>query len=477
MRQRVVLGILVGMFITFGVILVDRHSGDVETGDEQAEQHDETEELEPIDEEPEEEVEPEDLDRPLRVVSTSWDLMSPGLFAGDADNNAEETDLFAEAGVETDFSSVDDADAIQEALSRGGADEEGADVAVMSLPAFAASYEQLRALQPVVFYVVGWSRGREALASQNAEGLVDADTGADTRLRGQLGEPGTFFGLYLLQLAGIDAGGVDVSLDVPETESGSYSAISRGHPELETAPDGFNPVITTADTEGLIPYVAVTSDSFLRAHLEELTSWADVWQQGRLLLDDDVPAAARTVAEAADDFQAVDLVDMLGVIELATIRDNARMAGLAGRAPMVLDRQFELAWDIWRDVGVLSTPRPDQVPIATEVIMTLVRESDDGDVQAAPETFEQTPPTDRTLLEYRHRGTHHDEEAMMEQVATLAGVFNQSAIEVALGDHTELTEQVLDEAAERFELDRNQLIVGERPHREGVAHFTVYAPQ
>jgi hypothetical protein len=489
MRQRVVLGILLGMFVTLGFLLVGRVGG-FEGDDKPQEDSAEATSSEDAgaadaqgepdvgvaidDQEP---VEPESLDRPIRVVGTSWELLAPGLVANGGASSKPDSAFSAE-GLQVEFDGVDNIEQVRRALARGGEADGGADIAVVALPSFVASYEKLRALQPRVFWVVGWSRGRELLSSSHRDGLRDIADQDTVALRGVAGEPATFFGLYLMELAGIDLGKVELVEELSDGEQRSYGAVSRGRPDLADVPDGHRSLITTADAQGLVSYVAIVSEGFMRRHSDELTLWAKAWQQGREDLKGDVPAAARQIAAIDDEVDVLELVDLLGAIELASTRDNARLAGLSGRTPLPLERQFRLAWDIWRGLGVLSIPRPTAMPIATEVIIALVRGWDDGseDQRRPANDASGTPPsTRRTLLVHRHKGSHHDAEEILPTIGTIAGVFNRSAIRVSLANHKELSEDVLEQAAERYQIDPDRLLVGEQPHKRRSATIEVYA--
>lgn len=100
--------------------------------------------------------------------------------------------------------------AVEGALARGGGDKDGADIAVVPFCELVASYERLRALSPEAFFVVGWSRGREALVSAR-DALPSptdkpdpkADPKAGVPLVGEAGDAATFLGLFALDANGI----------------------------------------------------------------------------------------------------------------------------------------------------------------------------------------------------------------------------------------------------------------------------------
>src|SRR5690606_19588342 len=106
---------------------------------------------------------PPAMDRPLRVVSLGWDLAVPGHLANLPDKSA--TSAMESQDMRMELRSVAKLSAIKEALANGGAHAKGADIAILPLPEMVAAYEDLRALKPQIFFIVGWSRGRDALVA------------------------------------------------------------------------------------------------------------------------------------------------------------------------------------------------------------------------------------------------------------------------------------------------------------------------
>ncbi len=83
---------------------------------------------------------PGKLTRPLRVAALGWDVAAPGL---------------VEPAASLQVTAVDATSDIESRIGRGGAEADGADIAVVPLASFVASYEKLKALQPEVFLIVG----------------------------------------------------------------------------------------------------------------------------------------------------------------------------------------------------------------------------------------------------------------------------------------------------------------------------------
>src|SRR5690606_1323091 len=147
------------------------------------------------------EVEPPKPDpEPLDVVALGWEVLAPGVLANDG-TTAGSDSRFRAAGLDVTFSAVTDVAEIQTRLSRGGADDHGADVALLPLPAFVASYERLRALSPQVFFVVAWSRGQHAMIGDAR--VLQAPPSGEVRVAGRPGSSETLLSLFVLDQAGV----------------------------------------------------------------------------------------------------------------------------------------------------------------------------------------------------------------------------------------------------------------------------------
>ncbi len=132
--------------------------------------------------------------------------------------------------------------------------------------------------------------------------------------------------------------------------------------------------MTSADTPRLMPVVAVVPHGFIQAHTPELEAWCKVWLAGAARLASDVPAGGRQVAALPGAPEVLSIIEALGQVEFAGLRDNATALGLSGRGALSLRAIFKVAWQTWRDVGVITTPPPDSVPMYVGLVASLVRE-------------------------------------------------------------------------------------------------------
>lgn len=368
---------------------------------------------------------PKPLARTLRTVSLGWELLAPGV---SNDPNGAFTSVATMADIEA-------------ALAKGGGEVTGADVAIVPLSSYVASYEKLRALSLDVVFVVGWSR-REAVYAPDASALVKLP--AKVKLQGTAGAPETFLALFLLDLAGTPASKVELVPSAPLVAT-----------QRSAKKPGGKLVVTSADTPYLMPIVAVAPRGFAAAHRAELERWAKAWLAGVTKVGADVPAAARLVATLPGAPPVVGIIEALGQIELATLRENAVSVGLSGRGALTLDESFKTTWRIWRDAGVLTTPPPEAVPLDTSVIASLVR-ADPKSVAEAPRTKPAADAKRPQLLLVVKQDGKLDPEAFVAKIGFVAAVFDRLPLRISIKNDAKTAQSLTDAARERFAL-RNPL--------------------
>jgi hypothetical protein len=394
------------------------------------------------------------LRRPLRVVGLGADLLAPGLLA-----RSDPSGGFAGAHLPVELAVAPTAAAIETALALGGEQPGGADVAVLPLPTFVASYERLRALDPTIFIVTGRSRGREALAALPGVSLRQPSTlpAADAlALRGPPGSAEGFFALAILDLAGLPLDGVRfVAADAEAADRAPFEAV----PLLQA---GATPprriLVSTAEATGLVPFVAVTPRGFLARNREALVVWSRIWLASTEALLADVPAAARQIMEVEGKGDPVALVGRLGAIRMASLRDNASLAGLSGRGAVTLDQLFAWSWRLWRAMGVLSTPAPEGASFDPSVITALVQRAERDALAPSPPPRQESAQGE-LLVSPGPRGASADDE-LVARLGLLAGVFERSQLVVTTAAGPRRTAELLQQAAERYGLEPGRLSTG-----------------
>ncbi len=393
---------------------------------------------------------PKPLARTLRTTALGWELVAPGVISSDA---------FKAAGVDAAFAAVGTMDEVEAALAKGGGEAGGADVAFVPLASYVASYERLRALSPEIIFVIGWSRGREALY-----GTELTKVAAPLKLAAAPGAPETFFALALLDLAGVPTSKVELVDDRGLPPGGSAAEGRRGvdaHAPLQavarpakTKPTG-KLVVSSADTPMLEPIVAVAPRGFVDAHAHELELWSRVWLGGVTHLAADVPAAARQVAAIAGAPPVLAIIEALGQLEFANLRENAVALGLSGRGALTLDQTFRTAWRIWRDTGVLTTPPPEVSPLEPRLVATLARTDQAALVEPPPHVRPAGDKRPEILLVVAVDKL--DADALAARIGLVAGIFDHLALRIT----AKTAQASIDTARERFGLHA-PMTVGKR---------------
>ncbi|PRQ07519.1 hypothetical protein [Enhygromyxa salina] len=416
--------------------------------------------------------------RPLRVVGLGWELVAPGLIANDGLSPGENSS-FRSAGLDVEFSVALTASEIETQLARGGGDDDGADVAVMPLPTFVASYEHLRALSPEVFFVVGWSRGRDALAANDPKLLTEKPPQGKLELVGYAGQTATMLSLFALDEIGVDTANVAlVSATGDKAKDAKLRAVERSltSPVANSGStiDARDLVLSSADAPRLIPMVAVAPASFVRGNTNDLARFGRTWLAGAERFGADVPEAARRISREPGAPEAVVLLEVMGYVAFADLADGARLAGLSGRGAVSIEVLFQRSWGLWRDVGVLSTPAPEHAPLDNSVIARVALG------EGAPLIAGQATPKrsgERLILVHRlPEGATIDEAALVEELGFLAGTFERAQIELSVRKDKPANERIIAEAIERFDLEPEHVRVGPRIRSRESASIRVLVP-
>jgi hypothetical protein len=455
--RRFVPGILFLMLAAFGTSLYLNYDGDAATpsgpstpAEKAALKATETDKAKPATPAP-----PPALRRTLRTVALGWEFLTPGVIANGGSTPGA-VSSYKMAGVDASFLNAPSMEDIESALAKGGAVPGGADIAIMPLSSYVASYEKLRALSPEVIFVVGWSRGREALYGTDARTLTKLATSGTIKVAGASGQPETFLALFVLDLAGVPASRVEIA------PKGAKTPLATAFRTTKEKPPG-KLLVTSADLPHLMPIVAVAPHGFIKAHGSELETWGRIWLTGVSRLQTDVPDGGRQVASIAGAPPVLQIIEALGQIEFASLRENAAAAGLSGRGALTLDEIFRITWRIWRDTGVITTPPPEVSPLHTGLIASLVRTEPNASAVDAPRP---RVPSDakrpEVLLVVKAPAGKLDAEAFVTRIGFLAGVFDRLPLRISVKDDAKTATLLMEMARDRFGLRPAQLSVANR---------------
>ncbi len=408
------------------------------------------------------------MDRPLAVVALGWDLAAPGILANDGTKpNAKSA--FAPSGLDVRLSVSNAMSNIEDALARGGGDSSGADVAIVPLSSFVESYERLRALSPEVFFVAGFSRGREALAGKTA-GLPTSSPKTPLKLVGARGAPATFFGLFLLDIAGVAPN--EIEMVVPgerEEKDAAFFAFERMDAQTDA---GRKIVMTSADTPHLLPLVAIAPHGMIADKERAMVAFTKGWLDGIKKLGSDPPGGARVVSALEGAPEPLGLLRRLGEMETATIADNARYLGLSGRSALGIPALFQRTWQLYRGVSFVSTPLPENLPLSTSVVTALAR-ANDGMMgrDNRPAKVDIKEGKDAIVV---YRQEKLDEESLVNTVGLLAAVFERNVLRISVNGQTggvdaTKTKKVLEAAEGQFGVESGRLVAASKARARGAA--------
>jgi hypothetical protein len=400
------------------------------------------------------------LDRPLRVISTHWEVAAPILLASGGASSVEGS-ILDRAGLRQELRVSARASDLEEALARGGAEANGADLAILPLATWVASYEHLAALETEIFFVAAWSRGSQVVFA-SPEATPSERVPASFSIAGARGSAESLSVLLLLSEMGVSP--ERVRFTASDDAAALLSAAEREGPDAELRARNRVPWLSTADASHLSPWVVVAPRGFVREHQPVLAAWARAWLEGREMLARDVPAGARSIAAITGAPPLVDLLRRLGQLESVGLVEQAELAGLSGRSYVTLEVLFRRAWSIDRAIGVLSGPPPEVLPIATGTIATLVRRETPTPLERAafraapePRVLASFP---LTLPRASRGGDAAGTDAAVARVGFVAGVFPRSGLRVVAPRQQASTARALaDRAIEQYGLDPARLEV------------------
>jgi hypothetical protein len=261
----------------------------------------------------------------------------------------------------------------------------------------------------------------------------------------------------VLDLAGVPASRVELA------PKGAKVPLATAFRTTKEKPPG-KLLVTSADLPHLMPIVAVAPHGFIKAHANELETWGRIWLTGVSRLQSDVPDGGRQVASIAGAPPVLSIIEALGQIEFASLRENAAAAGLSGRGALTLDEIFRITWRIWRDTGVITTPPPEVTPLHSGVIASLVRT--EPNAGAADVQRPRTPTTDakrpEVLLVVKAPAGKLDAEAFVTRIGFLAGVFDRLPLRISVKDDPKTATLLMEMARDRFGLRPAQLSTAKR---------------
>jgi len=430
------------------------------------------------------------VDKPLRVAALGWELVAAGAAlapppGADASAASQTMELAPEASLE----------AIEARLARGGADPQGADIAVLPLPAFVASFERLRALEPRAFLVVGFSHGREEVrAASNAllkpppaaEEVklvaLGPATATDATARAAGSESATVLGLFALDLLGVAPSRIRlVAPGAEDAKTASFAAVVKG------AADDRPRAFSTADASRLVPIVAVAPKATIDAREAALREWSKAWLEGLSRARSDVPGVARRLAAkealplaagVGGAPEALVLVERLGQIENTGLDQQTSLIGPLAKGAATLDVLTQRTWQVARGGGLTAAAAPEPLPIDTRVVSMIAPPPKDAPALPATEgdagvTFGPLPAG--AVAQVAYRAAEGDSEKLAAEIAFLSAVFERGVFRIT-AKGGEKQARAIAAAAQGKGVSSSRMAIGAGEPQGAVAVIEVLSP-
>lgn len=401
------------------------------------------------------------LDRPLRVATLGAALAAPGTMAFEAG---------AGRPFELELCPVESPQKVEGRLVRGGADADGADIAIVALPDLVAATERLRALEPQAFLLVGFSQAAERLVPLGASAAPGASRGpapaGDVKVFVPTGErlaSRQWMALFALEAAGAPPSRVKLLVADERPKDAAFLAGSFADKN-----DGEH-LLSTVEAPGLVPYVAVTTKHTLTASEPLVRAFAQAWLVGLARAQSDAGGAAKRVlakegavfssaSEVTGDVGGV--VERLGRVSPVTLGDNARLlgatpAGAPRRAP--LEALSSAMVDAYRDAGLLTTA-PSWPLVERKVIGALAKDAPAA--LAEVEKLECSRSRRRPVASRKEPGATLDEAALLRHVELDAVAYQGCALRVSLKGGEKPAATFAQTARAKLGLSEQKLLAG-----------------
>jgi hypothetical protein len=349
----------------------------------------------------------------LRLAVLSWELAAP--VAGMDPAAVEATVLSSPQGVET-------------RLARGGDDAEGADLAVVPLADFIGMYDRLRALEPSVVALAGFSHGKEELT---APGDAAAPKAGDTV--GTSGDAAaTMLAIYALDFMRTDVSKVKLVTDPADVANAAWVAAPRAATKKRI-------VLSSADASRLLPAVIIAPRRTREAKKADLVKFLGAWFEGTVRVRGNAPGVAKELeARRAPLFSAASekpqgalaIVERLGQIEWSTAQDNADAFGVSDSKVAHVDELMMLSWRLLRTAGVVAASTPAQLPLTKDIVAEAAKVQPGEAPKVPAELLDDAgaPKGLNVLLTRKYDDL--DETTLVSEIGQTARLFDHAVIRV-----------------------------------------------
>ena len=403
------------------------------------------------------------LDRPLRITTLGLALAAPGTMVHDAVEAARDGGA-PRASLEMEVTTVSTAQKLEARLVHGGADADGADVAILSLPDLVASAERLRALEPQAFMVVGFSQSTERFHPLGASPKIPPQ-GTDVKVHVPPGErlaSREWTALFALDAAQVPLARVKLLAVDERPKDAQYVATTF----LEKN-EGEH-VLSTVEAPGLVPYVAVATKGLLSSKEAVLRAFAEGWILGMQRSYVDAAGAAKRVigkegvvfsaaSEGTGDLTAI--VDQLGRISKVGLADEARYFGVPakeGRRGPLAALASQMV-EIFGEAGLTATP-PTWELVDPKIVAHIAK-----DTPPSVERLECARARKGPILVRRENDKAFDEAALQRKIESAALVFEGCALRVSLRAGEKGTTTFVESTRDKLGLSAAKLVVGKTP--------------
>ena len=335
---------------------------------------------------------------PLRVAIYPGAGFAPGIQVNGGLNPTRDSDQNNEDTVNIEFILEENPDSAMRLLE----DTSGADLVWSTVPLLSYGYQKYRHLNPVAVMLYGWSRGEEVLfADQRVRDI--------SWLKGKTvacveGGNAHLMILYLLDTNRIDRR--EIQWRFTNTDSDAVFLASKKRvrvfgvsnaPEYRI-PDGYQPVVSTAQIARLIPGVFVTREDILITHGARIHAFIESWFKSAASLSIDSPELLDLMTRSFQSDESK-ITKMLESYNLSGYKDNLVFFGIGQAGFAGFDYLMDLSISIW---GLNETVIPSCESLKNTTILAslhdILKKTGDAMITKTPESLKR-PALERLTAE------------------------------------------------------------------------------
>lgn len=308
-----------------------------------------------------------DIDRPLIVGVVSWPGYAGGIVANRGFKENAESIFTKKYGLPVRFVLIEDIDARGKAFAKGGPD--GVDVVWTTIDFWANELPNFvkGGIEASAVLQVDWSRGGDAIVANKS--IVSIEDLKNKKIALVQFTPSHWLLEHAMRQSKLTASeqqkirdNLIFTQDVPTARTvfvaGQVDAAVVWEPDVKQAlkRDNSHILVSSKDFPDIIADMMVAKKDFIKSHPKTIDAFVRGWLDGVEEAKSNPELAARLLVENEPLFSDLGIEatkDSLSWVYWPNLKDNARMFGLDGSAPL-FDSIFSEAGTVWKSLKAID---------------------------------------------------------------------------------------------------------------------------